>query len=172
VINFSYGSNMLERRLQRRAPSARAIATGVLKGHALRWHKVGQDHSGKCDALATGHDADLVYGVLYDISAEDKPSLDAAEGLGAGYAEREVEIHTNTGVVHAHLYCATHIDPAMIPFAWYKALVVAGAQQHSLPAGYIAGLMAVRSMPDPDAARTRLNERLLNASDSNSLESP
>ncbi|MEO8652905.1 MAG: gamma-glutamylcyclotransferase family protein [Ramlibacter sp.] len=161
MINFAYGSNMLERRLQERAPSARVIATGVLGGHALRWHKVGRDASGKCDAFATGNDADVVYGVLYDISAEDKPSLDAAEGLGAGYEEKEVAIATPAGLVRARLYYATHVDPAMVPFAWYKALVVAGAQQHALPAGYVAGLMAAPSIPDRDAARTLLNERLL-----------
>lgn len=161
MINFSYGSNMLVRRLQERAPSARMIATGVLKGHTLRWHKVGRDHSGKCDAFATGKDTDVVYGVLYDISAEDKPSLDAAEGLGAGYEEKEVEIHTATGVVRAHLYYATNIDPRMVPFAWYQALVVAGAQQHALPAGYVARLMATPSISDPDAVRMLQNQRLL-----------
>jgi len=109
---------------------------------------------------------------VYEVSVGDKPSLDAAEGLGTGYEEKEVDIDTNTGVIRAHLYYATHIDPAMVPFAWYKALVVAGAQQHALPAAYVAGLMAVRSIPDPDAARALLNESLLNASDSDSLESP
>ena len=161
MINFSYGSNMLVRRLQERAPSARAIAPGALMSHALRWHKVGRDNSGKCDAFATGNDDDVVYGVLYDISAEDKPSLDAAEGLGAGYEEKEVGIHTATGVVRAHLYYATHTDPAMVPFGWYQALVVAGAQQHALPAGYVARLMATASIADPDAARTLQNQRLL-----------
>jgi gamma-glutamylcyclotransferase len=161
VINFSYGSNMLERRLKERAPSARAIATGMLRGHALRWHKVGRDASGKCDVLATGNEDDVVYGVLYEMSPRDKPYLDAAEGLGAGYDEKEADIETLAGVVRAHLYYATHVDPTMVPFDWYKALVVAGAQQHSLPAGYVAGLMAFRSMPDPDAARALSNERLL-----------
>jgi gamma-glutamylcyclotransferase len=161
VINFSYGSNMLVRRLQERAPSARVVATGILKGHALRWHKVGRDHSGKCDAFATGNDNDLVYGVVYDISEQDRPSLDAAEGLGAGYDEKEVEIHTATGVVRAHVYYATHIDSAMVPFGWYQALVVAGARQHALPGGYVARLMAAPSISDPDAARTLRNQRLL-----------
>lgn len=172
MINFSYGSNMLVRRLQERAPSARVLGTGVLTGYALRWHKVGQDRSGKCDALATGNANDVVYGVLYEISARDKPALDAAEGLGAGYEEKAADIQTPAGVVRAHLYRATQTDAAMVPFDWYKALVVAGARQHALPAGYVAGLMAVRSIPDPDAARALLNESLLNASDSNSLESP
>jgi gamma-glutamylcyclotransferase len=157
VINFAYGSNMLARRLQERAPSARPIGTGLLRGHALRWHKVGRDLSGKCDILSTGDPGDVVHGVLYELSLGDKPALDAAEGLGAGYEEKEVDIQTPTGVVRAHVYYATHIDPAVVPYTWYKALVVAGAQQHALPAEYISKLLAA------PAGRTRQNETLLNA---------
>jgi gamma-glutamylcyclotransferase len=47
IVNFAYGSNMLTRRLRERAPSARTVGTGVLHGHTLRWHKVGQDSSGQ-----------------------------------------------------------------------------------------------------------------------------
>jgi enamine deaminase RidA (YjgF/YER057c/UK114 family) len=164
MINFSYGSNMLERRLRERAPSARAIATGILRGHTLRWHKVGRDDSGKCDAFATGDDKDVVHGVLYEIAPEDKPALDAAEGLGAGYDEKEVKIHTASGVVRAHLYCATHIDPEMVPFDWYQAIVVQGARQHGLPAEYVARLEAQPSMGDPDPARSLRNRQLLEPS--------
>ncbi len=163
MINFSYGSNMLERRLQERAPSARAIGTGVLKGHALRWHKVGRDQSGKCDAFMTGNANDVVHGVIYEIAAADKPSLDFAEGLGAGYDEKEAAIHTAHGVIRAHLYCATHIDPVVLPLHWYKAFVVAGARQHELPAEYIAALEAVPAVDDPDAARDLQNRTLLEA---------
>jgi hypothetical protein len=109
----------------------------------------------------TGKDNDVVHGVIYEIAQSDKPSLDTAEGLGAGYDEKEVEVHTPDGIVRVHLYYATHIDPAMVPFDWYKAFVVAGARQHALPAGYIERLMAVRSIPDADPARTRMNQRLL-----------
>jgi gamma-glutamylcyclotransferase (GGCT)/AIG2-like uncharacterized protein YtfP len=161
MINFSYGSNMLKRRLQERAPAARAIGTGALKGHVLRWHKVGRDESGKCDAFMTGNENDVVHGVIYEIAQSDKPSLDAAEGLGEGYDEKEVEIHTPEGIVRAHVYYATHFDPDMVPFDWYKAFVVAGARQHALPAGYIERLAAVSSIPDADAARSRMNQRLL-----------
>ena len=163
ILNFAYGSNMLIRRLQERAPSARPVATGVLRGHALRWHKVGRDLSGKCDIFATGHERDVVHGVVYRLSTRDKPALDAAEGLGAGYDEKEVAIETAGGTLLARVYYATHIDPAVVPFAWYKALVVAGAQQHALPAGYVQQLMAVPAAADPDAARSAQHQRLIDA---------
>ena len=161
IINFAYGSNMLVRRLRERAPSARVIGTGLLHGHTLRWHKVGMDRSGKCDAFATGNHLDRVHGVLYELSLADKPALDAAEGLGAGYDEKLVDIHTQSGVVPAHLYYATRIDPGMVAFNWYKAFVVAGARQHGLPAGYIATLMSAPAAIDPDPDRTLRNESLL-----------
>lgn len=163
ILNFAYGSNMLIRRLQERAPSARPVATGVLRGHALRWHKVGRDRSGKCDIFATGNDHDAVHGVVYRLSMRDKPALDAAEGLGAGYDEKEVGIDTAEGTVQAYVYYATHIDPAAVPFDWYKALVVAGAQQHSLPVAYVEKLMAIPAAADPDAARSAQHQRLIDA---------
>lgn len=49
------------------------------------------------------------------------------------------------------------------PGDWYQALVVAGAQQHALPAEYISELMAAPAIADPDAGRTLQNERLLHA---------
>lgn len=163
ILNFAYGSNMLTRRLQERAPSAVPVATGIVRGHALRWHKVGQDLSGKCDIFATGNDEDVVHGVVYRLLAHDKPALDAAEGLGAGYDEKEVEIETDNGPLRARVYYATRIDPGAVPFAWYKALVVAGAQQHALPPAYVARLRAVTAAADPDHARTAKHERLINA---------
>jgi gamma-glutamylcyclotransferase len=163
IVNFAYGSNMFTRRLRERAPSAQAIGTGVLHGYTLRWHKVGQDSSGKCDIFETGNDGDTVHGVLYALSPSDKPALDAAEGLGHGYDEKEVKIHAPSGVVRAHVYYATNIDPARVPFAWYKALVVAGARQHALPEQYIARLVAEPATSDPDDARALRNQKIIAA---------
>lgn len=163
IVNFAYGSNMLAQRLRERVPSARFIGTGQLQGHTLRWHKSGQDASGKCDAFATGNAADTVHGVLYELPLAEKPALDRAEGLGAGYDEKTVRILTPSGPVRAHVYYATHIDPALAPFAWYKALVVAGARQNALPPEYLTRLLAQSAVPDPDPARALRNEKLLDA---------
>jgi hypothetical protein len=45
---------MLSARLRQRVPGARLIGASTLRGHALRWHKVATDGSGKCDIVARG----------------------------------------------------------------------------------------------------------------------
>lgn len=159
---FSYGSNMLTRRLKERAPSATPIAGGRLDGHSLRWHKRGRmDGSGKCDVFATGSAADCVHGVVFELTAADKPALDRAEGLGSGYAEKTVEIVVEGARMPATVYYATDIDESLRPYHWYKALVVAGAREHGLPAEYVRKLEAVRSIADPDRLRESAHTALL-----------
>ena len=86
---------MLTARLRERVPSATAIGIGQLVGHALRWDKRSwQDGSGKCDAEATSRSDDVVWGVLFEVEPEDKPALDKAEGVGAGYLEETVNVLT------------------------------------------------------------------------------
>ncbi len=158
--NFAYGSNMSAARLRQRAPSARFRDIGRLEGHTLRWHKRGRDGSGKCDAEATGMDLDVVWGVLFEIDRSEKPRLDEAEGLHHGYDEKEVEIATVQGTVKALMYCATDIAPALSPYHWYKAFVVAGARQHGLPEPYVRDLEQVESVGDPDANRAAINSEI------------
>jgi gamma-glutamylcyclotransferase len=160
---FAYGSNMLTRRLQARTPSARAVGVATLPGHGLHWHKRGQDGSGKCDVVADPQPSKVVHGVLYDIALVDKPALDRAEGLGAGYELREVQLQTSVGSTTAWLYFATHIEAGLRPFSWYKALVVAGARQFALSAAYVQTLEMVATTEDPDRERHAANMGLLGA---------
>ncbi|MEO8545538.1 MAG: gamma-glutamylcyclotransferase family protein [Burkholderiaceae bacterium] len=161
LLNFSYGSNMLARRITQRVPSARAVGTAVLRGHVLRWHKAGQDGSAKCDVLATGSADDRVHGVVYTLSAVEKHLLDAAEGLGRGYDEKEVVLESASDVFKAWTYHATAIDATLLPFSWYKALVIAGAEEHGLPARYIGQLQAISAIDDGDAVRAQRHWALL-----------
>ncbi len=161
ICTFAYGSNMLTARLQKRVRSAVAVGTGQLRGHVLRWHKRSRDGSGKCDAETTGRNADVVWGVLFELDAAEKPELDRAEGLGNGYVERQVEIITDRGIVRAVAYIATAKDPSRRPYHWYKAFVVEGAREHALPQEYLQSLENAPSVPDPDPARAAENERLL-----------
>src|SRR5574337_264602 len=93
-LYFAYGANMLTRRLQAvdRAPSAVAIDTGFVQGRRFSFGKVSRDKSGKCDLEATGNLKDRAYGVLFKINAKEKPRLDDAEGVGAGYIEANIQI--------------------------------------------------------------------------------
>lgn len=149
---FAYGSNMCSARLRQRAPSARALAAGRLPNYALRWHKLGRDGSGKCNAAYAGEDSSSVlWGVLFDIACAEKHLLDKAEGLGIGYLEREVAVVTEAGTRPALTYVAkpTHIDASLRPHAWYKDYVVRGAREHGLPEAVVAALARVEALADP-----------------------
>lgn len=152
-FNFAYGSNMSSARLRARVPSARAVGRGVLLGHQLVWHKVSIDGSGKCDVVSSDTPDAAVHGVVYAIDQAEKATLDRAEGLGKGYAERQVAVVVNGEPFVATTYYATHKDPALKPYSWYRAHVLAGAFEHALPPEYIAALEAVEALQDPDAAR-------------------
>lgn len=162
-LNFAYGSNMLARRLRERAPSARPITVAVLTGHELRWHKVSQDQSGKCDVVQIETPQARVIGVVYEILTSEKDSLDAAEGLGNGYAEKQVVLESEGGQIQAQTYFATKIEPSLAPYTWYKALVVAGAKQYGLPEAYIHALEAATAKVDADAQRAAKNFAIANA---------
>jgi gamma-glutamylcyclotransferase len=158
---FAYSSNMLTARLRERVPSASAIGIGQLVGHALSWDKHSwQDGSGKCDAEATSGNDDVVWGVLFELDPEDKPALDKAEGVGAGYLEKTVNVLTEAGPVTAVTYCATDKDAALRPYHWYKALVIAGAREHGLPASYRNRLELVATVSE-HTTRARRHRELL-----------
>lgn len=152
-FNFAYGSNMSTARLRARVPSARVIGRGVLHGHQLVWHKVSKDGSGKCDVVASDAPDAAVHGVVYAINHAEKATLDRAEGLGNGYAERQVVVDVGKQPFVATMYYATRKDPALKPYSWYTAHVLAGAYEHALPPEYIAVLEAVEALQDQDAAR-------------------
>ena len=131
-FNFAYGPNMSMARLRARVPSARVICRGVLRGHQLVWHKVSKDGSGKCDVVASGAADAVVHGVVFAIDQTEKATLDRAEGLEKGYDERQVVVELSGEPFVATMYYATSKDPALKPYSWYRAHVLADAYEHEL----------------------------------------
>lgn len=159
LLNFAYGSNMLSARLRQRVSGARLIGAATLRAHVLRWHKVAKDGSGKCD-IVPAEPGSVVHGVLYEIPAHEKQHLDRAEGLGFGYEEKHVLVECKEGMLKATAYVATHVDASLLPFTWYRALVIAGAVEHGLPIAYVDGLCAIDAKLDADAHRHALHMAL------------
>ncbi|HYC00212.1 MAG TPA: gamma-glutamylcyclotransferase family protein [Candidatus Limnocylindrales bacterium] len=157
ILIFAYGSNLCAERLTARTPSARAVGIGRLRGHRLCWHKKGRDGSGKCNALATGNAADVVWGVVYELDAAEKILLDGCEGLGRDYFEKTVTVEGNGHSWQAVVYCANQemLDEAARPYGWYKTFVTTGARRHGLPEAYCMALEAVEACDDPLVARHR-----------------
>jgi hypothetical protein len=175
LLIFTYGSNLCLHRLRRRTPSASLIGIARLPGHDLRWHKVGKDGSGKCDAFATGNPGDEVWGGVMRIDAGERARLDRAEHLGIGYRARSVSlalepipIGTNppcrgslSPPLEMRIYTALQIDPHLRPFDWYRGYVLTGARAVGLPRDYIGRISGVKACRDPDEERARRHWRAL-----------
>lgn len=154
---FAYGSNLLvERiRLPERVPGARPVGVARLEGWWLSFHKRGRDGSGKATIHPGVGGRCVVHGLLYEMSPDERRRLDADEG--PDYATHHLEARTTDGPSPVWTYVAREacLDPALVPFGWYHALVVAGARRQGFPAPYIANLEAVPSQRDPDPSRAR-----------------
>lgn len=158
LIYFAYGSNMFTGWLRRRVASAQPVGLAALRGYELRFHKRSwKDGSGKCNVMRVDGDTARLFGVVFTMAAGDKAALDAAEGLGRGYEERMVDVERDGRRVEAFTYVAeaSAIDSTLLPFTWYKELVVAGAREHGLPSAYVEQLEAVTAVADPDRERDR-----------------
>lgn len=58
-----------------------------------------------------------------------KNVLDAAEGVGEGYADHTVEVITPDGArISARTCVGTTLGPGLKPYGWYKAFALGGAR--------------------------------------------
>ena len=157
VRYLAYGSNLHPLRLRERVASARLIGTATVSGYGLAFTKRGQDGSGKCTILAGG---DVVHGAVYEISREDKATLDSIEGVGRGYERFELSV-PDFGDCATYIADAAWIDDALLPFCWYRDLVLAGASVHGFGEPYLERIRLLRTEADADAPRRERNERLV-----------
>ena len=162
AIYFAYGSNLLSQRLLERTPDAKPIGAAKLAGYALRFHKIGDDGSGKCDAYFMG-DGHELFGVMYEMSDFDLEKLDGIEG--EGYQRIRVTVLAEEPVdVFTYVVKEEFIDPDIQPYAWYKNFVLAGAREHDLPDDYMSAILAAPFKIDPDEDRRLLNHGILTRS--------
>jgi hypothetical protein len=161
VHYLAYGSNLHPLRLGARIDAPRVIGVVELPGYCLAFHKRGMDGSGKCLFYDEVDRTQRVYGVLYAIEGRLAADLDALEG--PGYRRQHLSVAVAGRTYAPYLYAAApeHRDPGLVPYHWYKGLVLAGARYHGLPADYLAAIDAIPSLPDPNPGRSRDNERLL-----------
>lgn len=163
MLYFAYGSNMSIARIRARVPIARRVCAGTLLCHDLRFHKKGADGSGKCDAFYTGETNHRVFGSLFLIDPAGKAALDIAEGLGVGYAEKQVSVVVDERQrVEALTYYALAIDETLSPYSWYLQHVLIGARESGCPPRYLAWLESTTSIDDHDTERDA-RERAIHA---------
>ena len=84
------------RRLNARLTNLSRVGVATLYHHDLRFHKISHsDGSCKCVILQTYNSENSVVGVVYKIDPSEKHILDAFEGRGCGYEEKQVCLHSN-----------------------------------------------------------------------------
>ncbi len=153
---FAYGSNLASHRLLQRLPEARIDKVATLREHRLCFRKNDLGQSGKCDIEFTGDSDDIVYGVLYLLTHEEKQTLDIYETHGFGYLDKKVEVTRDCGnSFEAVTYFAIDIDDLQQPYHWYKEHVLRGAREHDFPAHYIEWIESHKSIDDVDIERVR-----------------
>ena len=108
-----------------------------------------------------GGPAYRVFGVLFTLSPDDRPALDRAEDLHHGYADVTVDVQVEGRTLRALTYVAIRKDPDLLPFDWYRNIVVAGAREHGLPAAWIDLVRSVAVRTDDNEQRRTLHEALL-----------
>jgi gamma-glutamylcyclotransferase (GGCT)/AIG2-like uncharacterized protein YtfP len=161
---FSYGSNMLTARIKDRIKSYSILGVGFIKEHSLKIHKRSKDLSGKADAYYTGNIEDLVWGVVGEITEQDKVILDKIEGLGKGYNQKTEKVNLVDGsVINSIIYCADEkfIDRDLKPYHWYKRFVLEGAKENKLPDDYINKIDKIESIADNDTERSKKKLRII-----------
>ena len=156
LLYFAYGSNLYPNRLYKRVTSATFISNASLKGWKLYFHKKSNDESAKCNIVKTDSLEDIVYGVIYRFNSNEKVKLDRAEG---GYNPEKMPIDKFNDVL-VYLAKEEKIDDNLLPYTWYKDIVIAGAKFHKFPEIYIAFINSFNAVIDLDQEREE-RERLI-----------
>jgi len=155
----AYGSNLHPKRLEQRTGPVEFLGTGRLDGLALRFHKRGNlDGSGKCNVIEQANS--YIYMAVFKLPDKSIEQLDEAEGLGSGYERGRIHVPDH-GVCMTYYAQPSHIDDSLVPFSWYKELVLAGCRYHDFPAEYLEQIQAVAEVMDPDLKRHAINSKLL-----------
>lgn len=152
LLYLAYGSNLHPLRLRSRIPLARTLGLVALTSWCLRFHKRGRDGSAKCNLVETTEAAEGAYGAVYEILLADKHRLDALEGVGQGYSEQRLTL-PGLGEVFFYRAQPDAIDTRLLPYDWYRDLVIAGAIHYAAPAHYLDLLQQVAYRVDLDLSR-------------------
>ena len=157
VLYAAYGSNLHPQRLRSRTASARLLGIAYLPDWSLRFHKRSVDRSGKC-SIKMGSSG--VHVAVYEMSASDKQLLDRIEGVGQGYTDVTIDV-PGFGRCATYVAAESHVDEALLPYDWYREIVLLGCRELELPRDYVARIESVATQPDPEPQRRAENWRIV-----------
>lgn len=154
ILNFAYGANTNPRVLERRGVTPLRSLAARLPEHELVFNMPGIPALEPAFANVRRRAGSSVYGVLHWLRLADQAKLDRQEGEGWLYKLVREEVVAEDGTRHAALlYRAWRHFPIFRPSRRYLELIIAGAEHHNLPDGWIARLRATPSVDWPRLRR-------------------
>jgi hypothetical protein len=153
MIYFAYGSNLNPGQMTMRCPGHRTLGVARLAQHRLVFPRYSQMR--RCaSASVEPSPGDAVWGVIYQLAADDIPVLHYHEGYNPDLPAdqnrhdlREVSVVRMDGSerIAAVTYVATADGTTELPSAEYVETIIDGARYHNLPRAYISLLQSIKT---------------------------
>lgn len=158
VLYFAYGSNMQTATFSgRRGISFLRARPARATGWRLVLDKPPLVSIGEGFASIVPDPTAAVIGVVYEITAADLEHVDLTEGvLIENYRRIEIPVRPLDApeeVLSVQTLTSDRRDPQLRPSDRYMGLIVAGAEEHGLPAEWIAFLRAIPTCPESAESR-------------------
>ena len=162
VWYFAYGSNMETATFRgRRGISFSRALPARASGWRIVFDKPPVVPGGGAVANIVTEPAGVVFGVLYEITSEDLTHVELTEGVLSGnYHRVEMQAESLAAPTFATMAASVASDrhgPALVPTDRYMGCVIAGAEEHGLPAAYIAYLREVPVCHETAGVRERID---------------
>jgi gamma-glutamylcyclotransferase len=134
-LYFAYGSNMSPAQMRERCPEAMRIGNGVLYGWKRNF-AVPAPHMGSKAAAAgierSDRDNDYVEGIVYDLTAAEKRSLDEVEAGGYIPVEINLKLNGNHAAGYTHMPITQPAPSDFRPPHDYLQRIIDGAEMNGL----------------------------------------
>lgn len=141
MLYFSYGSFMNTKNLKRHCPSAIVVGRADLLNYEVQFNFMSHDY--QCGVTgAEFAPGKITHGVLFEVSETDMQHLDLIEEVPEEnyYRETVLVVDAQGQYQRADLYRTSHPQGPYRTSQAYLQHMLQGAQEHDLPAAYIAEL--------------------------------
>lgn len=157
ILYAAYGSNLHPKRVSERVESLTLLGTSYISDKGFRFNKRSKDLSAKGNIVEANEG---VYVAIYELDSSSKSTLDRIEGLGFGYNEAVLDI-PEYGECLTYVAQPSAIDDSLLPYYWYKRLVLLGCQYHQFPHEYVEFISNFDETGDGNDERHAENMRLV-----------
>ncbi len=146
---YAYGSNLCTRYLWEYCPSATFVIKADLPNYRIEFRHYSHDMQGGISTIIEAP-GELVQGAIFDVSENEIAEMDLLEGVPQGSYRRETVLVLGAdGSWHkADLYRVVKPAGPYTPAKGYLDLMIEGAREHALSAGYIEQLESLRRSLD------------------------